>query len=338
MGSIPTPRIDKLKYFNSFLLMRIYVGTFNEEEADEVVNDLKKAGIGCDIRSYLNAFLEQEYFVEGYIKDLKEKYKEGFIAKVIRDAEKNIEIAREIFKEGMDIEDFDSNFLEKAVLDRKNYEEIEKTIKEIIGLSEEKMSIFSILSKHLDEKKDEIVKKIGEENFKKYMFHLLEEIDILADVHLLLRNNGIEYREGKMYGKINETPFIRRYFDVDEEEAKKFDLKEEYTIEVFKDVDVYANMLDVIYEMDRVRKLCKEKPNYGKFLFILSLVDEIIGKLKGKKLGIDELIEETEEIYREDEKTEENIFIEEEAIREILKVMEKAEIIKIKNEKVMLKE
>jgi hypothetical protein len=97
-------------------------------------------------------------------------------------------------------------------------------------------------------------------------------------------------------------------------------------------------MIDVIYEMDRVRKLCNEKPHYGKFLFILSLVDEIIGKLKGKKLSINEIIEELGEIYRKDEKTEEEIFIEEEAIREILKVMEKAEIIKIKNEKVMLKE
>ncbi|MBC7128930.1 MAG: hypothetical protein H5T45_04265 [Thermoplasmatales archaeon] len=317
--------------------MRIYIGTFNEKEADEVVDDLKKAGVGCDIRSYLNTLFELEYFVEGYIKDLKEKYKEGFVAKVISDAEKNIEIAREIFKEGMDTKYFDSIFLEKSVPERKNYEEIERAIKEIMGV-EEKMPIFSVLSKNLDEKKDEIAKKIGEENFKKYMLHLLKEIDILADVHLILGNNGIEYREGKMYGKINETPFIRRYFDVDEEEAKKLGLKKEYTIEVFKDVDVYANMVDVIYEVGRVRKLCNEKQRYGKLLFILSLVDEIIGKLKGKKLSINEIIEDLGEIYRKDEKMEEEIFIEEEAIREILKVMEKAEIIKIKNEKVMLKE
>ncbi|MBC7081103.1 MAG: hypothetical protein H5T44_02495 [Thermoplasmatales archaeon] len=315
--------------------MRVYVGTFIEDEIDEVMGDLRGAGVGCDIRNYLDATIELKYFVEGDIKELKEKYKEGIIAEAILDVEKKIEAAREIFKEGMEIEYFDNIFLEKFLPERKKYEEIKKSLN--IAEMPDGLSIIPWIAEQTEEKQKEIIEKLGEENFNKYILQWLKELDIIKDIHTLLINNGVEHREGKMYGKIADNLSIRRYFDVSDEEADKLGLKKEYTIEVFKNSDVYANMLDVLYEIDRVKKLCEEKPRYGKLFFMLTLVDEILGKLKGKKFGINEIVEEMMEIYRKDEEGEEEILIEEEAIKEILKVMEKAEIIKIKNEKVMPK-
>ena len=58
------------------MIMRIYVGSFDDEEAEKITEDLRKAGIKTELRHALNIDMKDSYYIKGKINELKEKYAE----------------------------------------------------------------------------------------------------------------------------------------------------------------------------------------------------------------------------------------------------------------------
>ncbi len=304
--------------------MRLYIGSYDESDVDAIMQDLRKAGVRVDLKPSLDTRHRVSYFIEGKLNDLKEKYKDDLTSKLLKELEDDFEKVKTIMKDGIDIRDFEEKFLDLKYPERKKYENIKKIMRE-------KFFEVDKIDKGIHE---EIIEKIGEEEFHEYLDQFYNEMNFMTFFHHILEENGIKYDDEneKMYGSLHENPHVKIYIDVDPEEAEEIGLEREFEALIDKNVDVYVNLIDVIHEIDKVEKLCKDKPEYSDLLFIASIIDSIASRIKGKK-DIDELIEEISSISRENE----NIHLTSSAIKDILKTMEKAEIIKIKNGKVMLR-
>ncbi len=291
--------------------MRLFVGSFEEDEVNEVVEDLRKAGVRSDLRHALNIDIEEKYYIEGKISELKEKYKEKKnVIEIINEVENYLEKARQMIEEGIDEKEFEEKFLNEVMPERKDFEDIRKEMR--------KGAI----------KYEEIIEKFGKEKTKEYLDQFMYEIKFMSMIHSLLEKNGIEYREGKMYGKIADDPYIKVYV-----EGETNELPHEMKIYITKNVDVYANLLDVLYEVDRVEKLAKEKNEYMPLLVVSTIVAKIMDGIKNK-MDLEELINASKYFKQNGDE----IFLTEDAVNEIIKTLEKGEIIRIKKGKVILKE
>lgn len=304
--------------------MRLYLGSYDEEELDVVMQDLRKAGIKTELRPSLDTHHRVNYFIEGKLNDLKEKYKDDLTSKILKEIEEDFEKARTLMKDGIDVRDFEEQFLDLRFPERKKYENIKKIIKEN----------FSDINVIDEDVYDKLIEKIDEKELNEYLDQFYNEMNFMTNFHHILEENGIKYDDenGKMYGSIYEDPHVKIYIDADPESAEKIGLEKEFETFIDKNIDVYVNLIDVIYEIDRVEKLCRDKPEYSELLFMANLIGRITKRIKGKK-DINELIEEISSISEKNE----NIYLTPSAIKDILKTMEKAEIIKIKNGKVMLR-
>jgi len=242
----------------------------------------------------------------------------------LKEIEEDFEKARTLMKDGIDVRDFEEQFLDLRFPERKKYENIKKIIKEN----------FSDINVIDEDVYDKLIEKIDEKELNEYLDQFYNEMNFMTNFHHILEENGIKYDDenGKMYGSIYEDPHVKIYIDADPESAEKIGLEKEFETFIDKNVDVYVNLIDVIYEIDRVEKLCRDKPEYSELLFMANLIGRITKRIKGKK-DINELIEEISSISEKNE----NIYLTPSAIKDILKTMEKAEIIKIKNGKVMLR-
>jgi len=291
--------------------MRVYVGTFGEKEANEVVEDLRKSGIRSELRHSLKIDIKQKYYVEGNLNELKEKYKEGKIGKVIKNIENYFEKARELIKDGIDTKEFEEAFLNSVLPERKEFEEIRKDFKE-----------------NMDEKGIEgLIKKYGKEKVNDFFDEEMYEIKFMPFIHSLLKENGIEYKDGKMYGKVAENPHVKVYVD------GEISLPYETKVYISKYVDVYANLMDIIYETDRLEKIVKEKPLYLPLLFASITIAKIMNEMENK-MELEQLIKKAKYFKQNGDE----IYLTDEAINEIIKTLEKGEIIRVKKGKIVLKE
>jgi len=290
--------------------MRLFVGSFDEEEVNEIVEDLRKAGVRSDLRHALDIAIEEKHYIEGKMSELKEKYKEKKnVIEILNEVENYLEKARQVIEEGIDAKEFEEKFLNEVMPERKDFEDIRKEI--VKGT-----------------KYEEIVEKFGKEKTEEYLDHFMYELKFMSMIHSLLEKNGVEYKDGKMYGKISEDPYIKVYVEGETE-----DLPHEMKIYITKNVDVYANLLDVLYEVDRVEKLVKEKNEYMPLLILSTIIAKIIDGIKNK-MDLKELINASRYFKQNGDE----IFLTEDAINEIIKTLEKGEIIRIKKGRVILKE
>lgn len=305
-------------------IMRLYIGSYDEDELDIVMQDLRKAGIKTELRPSLDVHHRVNYFIEGELNNLKKKYKDDLTSKILKEVEEDFERARVVMKDGIDIVDFEEQFLDLRYPERKRYKNIKKIMEEI-------SSDTNVIDEDVY---DKLIEKIDEKELNEYLDQFYNEMNFMTNFHNILEENGIKYdnENGKMHGSIYENPHVKIYIDADIENAEKIGLEKEFETFIDKNIDVYANLIDVIYEIDKVEKLCRDKPEYSELLFMANLIGRITKKIKGKK-DINELIEEISSISEKSE----NIYLTPSAIKDILKTMEKAEIIKIKNGKVMLR-
>ncbi|MCD6572884.1 MAG: hypothetical protein J7K95_02165 [Thermoplasmata archaeon] len=295
--------------------MRLYIGSFDEDEVNEVVEDLRKAGVRSELRHALNIEISEKYYLEGKISELKEKYKERKrVMKVIEGIEDYFEKARQIMKDGIETKEFEENFLNLVIPERKEFEEMKKEMEK---------------EKDLDKAYSELLKKFGEEKTDEFIDEIMYEFKLTSFFHSLLEKNGIEYREGKMYGKIAEDPYVKIYLEGDTPK----DLPHEMKVFIHKNVDLYANLLDVIYETNRIEKLAEEKKEYTPLLFAATIVAKIMDKIQNK-MEAEELIQKSMHFKENGDE----IILSEDAVKEIIKMLEKAEIIRVKKGKVILKE
>ncbi|KAA0001309.1 MAG: hypothetical protein FE048_05685 [Thermoplasmata archaeon] len=297
--------------------MRIYIGSFDDDEAEKVVEDLRKAGIKTELRHALNIDMKGSYYIQGRINELREKYKDKKVINMINKWENYVNKAREILRDGIDAKEFEEKFLDEVFPERKEDEKYKKVIKEMI-VGEE------------DEKKiDKIIEEIGRDKFDEIVDEIFDELQLISRLHSILKENGIRYENGKMYGNLHENPFVKIYVEAtDEEEGLDY----EYRVIIGKSVDVYANLVDIMYETKSLEKLSQENPLYSRLLFAADAMAMMLDKIEGK-IDIDEFIEKIKILKQNGNE----IRITKPAINEILKALEKAEIVKIKKGKIIPK-
>ena len=196
--------------------MRLYIGSYDEDKVDTVIQDLRKAGIKSELKPSLDAELQAFYFIEGKLGELKDKYKDDIISKKLKDIETKFDVARSIMKDGINVRDFEEIFLDKVLPERKKYEEIKKRLKE--GSNNKDRP---------DDKSSE--DEFDEKELNNFIDYFYEELELMSDFHSMLEMNGIRYDdEDKMYGKIDENPYIKMYIDVDGGQAEELELKKEF--------------------------------------------------------------------------------------------------------------
>ena len=293
--------------------MRLFIGSFAENVADRVIEDLRKGGVRAELRHslYINSMVR--YYIEGKIKELKEKYKEGEICELIKKWENYLQKVKEIYVDGMDEKEFRKKFLEVAMPESKKYDEIRELIEKDVDI-------------------EEIEEKFGKEKLDEFGKHFMEELNLVNQLHTILELNGIKYEKGKMRGKLPDEFTLKIYLDIEDEEAKEYNAKTEMKIFVDKKIDVYANLIDTIYEIRKIERLCQEKREYTPLLLIADIIWMVKDKIENK---IDLEKFKSKALHMEEGNKE--IIINENALLEILKTMEKAELIKIKKGKIVLK-
>ena len=106
------------------------------------------------------------------------------VIEILNEVENYLEKARQVIEEGIDAKEFEEKFLNEVMPERKDFEDIRKEI--VKGT-----------------KYEEIVEKFGKEKTEEYLDHFMYELKFMSMIHSLLEKNGVEYKDGKMYGKIS---------------------------------------------------------------------------------------------------------------------------------------
>ena len=303
--------------------MRVYIGTFDEKDAENVVRDMREAGIKTELRPFLDIQLKGRYFIKGKPNELKEKYSGTELEKIVTEWEKYMEKARKVMKEGIDEKEFEENFLDMIFS-----EEERKIKKEIDSILKEEKDIETRI-KLLNE----TIKGMDEEKKNEFASQFMRELQIMNQVHEMLSLNGIKYEKGKMYGEISENPLLLLNIDIDGEKAKTLNLEFTFDIQVDKGVSIYGNLMDIIYENKRLEELTDKTSKYIELTILSDVVSMIMEKINGR-MDIERFMEEV----REMEEKNHRIRLTNAAIEEIIKTLEKMDVIKIRKGKIWLKE
>jgi len=303
--------------------MKLYIGSFSQEEAQKLAKELRKVRINTELKPALIVEVKKLYYFEGKISELKKKYAGTEIEEIIKNWEEYISTIKTVLKDGIDKEEFEENFLNALIPERKELnmkELLKEKFGDKFGEVEEKNEL---LKKFIDE--------CGEEKFKKILEQLWMDYLIISDIKDFMELNGFDYGD-KIHGKIPDDPIIKDYVDIDDKKAEKLELKQMLDFLIDSQVDTYADFVDAFYKREKLKNLVKEKPELSDILMVADIIEIILDKVEGKK-DLDEIIKEIRNI-----KIKENeITLSEDAIKNILKELEKEEFIKIKKGKISLK-
>jgi len=307
--------------------MRVYIGSFSDDEAQELLKSLGKIGIKAELRPALYVDTSERYYIKGKMDELKEKYAGTILEEVLKKWDNYIKSARSIMEEGMKVKDFEEKFLDTVMPERKEIPSANELIEE--NLDKDKFE-------KADEKtKAELIldaiEKANKDKFGKAMEQFAKEFDLIVAIHGILELNEIRYDENdKMHGSLPENPMLKIY--VDSDDAEELDLEVEFHVRIEKNVDVYANYIDALFELKKLGELTDEKPEIFDLLIMADIAGMIVDKIEGK-IDLEEFIDGIKSL----EKNGDKIRITMEAIDEILKSLEKAEIIKIKKGKIFMR-
>ena len=307
--------------------MRVYIGSFSDDEAQELLKSLGKIGIKAELRPALYVDTSERYYIKGKMDELKEKYAGTILEEVLKKWDNYIKSARSIMEEGMKVKDFEEKFLDAVMPERKEIPSANELIEE--NLDKDKFE-------KADEKtKAELIldaiEKANKDKFGKAMEQFAKEFDLIVAIHGILELNEIRYDENDiMHGSLPENPMLKIY--VDSDDAEELDLEVEFHVRIEKNVDVYANYIDALFELKKLGELTDEKPEIFDLLIMADIAGMIVDKIEGK-IDLEEFIDGIKSL----EKNGDKIRITMEAIDEILKSLEKAEIIKIKKGKIFMR-
>lgn len=302
--------------------MRVYMGTFDEKDVEDVLNDMRGAKIKTELRPFLNVHLEGSYFMEGRLSELKEKYGDSELKEIVAKWEEYIEKAREVMKDGIEEKEFEENFLDMVFSEEER--KIKKKIDNILGEGKDVETRMKLLN--------DAIKEMGEEKMNEFASQFMREFQLMNGVHEMLSLNGIKYENEKMYGEIPEDPMLRINVEIDEKTAEKLNLEFTFDVYVDKRVSIYGNLMDIIYENKRLKELAMKMPDYMELPILSDIVNMMMEKIEGK-MDVERFIEEVREMEEEGH----HIRLTYAAIEEIIKTLEKMEFIKIKKGKIWLK-
>ena len=317
MNIIKTVKID-----DGIAFMRVYIGTFDEEDVEDVLKDMRGAKIKTELRPFLDVHLEGRYFMEGRLSELKEKYGDSELKEVVAKWEEYIKKAKEVMKDGIEEKEFEENFLDMVFSEEER--RVKKKIDNILKEGEDVETRMKLLN--------DAIKEMGKEKMDEFVNQFMRELQLMNGVHEILSLNGIKYENEKMYGEIPEDPMLRINVEIGEKMAEKLNLEFTFDVYVDKGVSIYGNLMDIIYENKRLKELADEMPEYIELVILSDIMGMMMEKIEGK-MDVERFIEEV----REMEEDGHHIRLTHAAIEEIIKTLEKMEFIKIKKGKIWLK-
>jgi hypothetical protein len=94
--------------------MKVRIGSFDEGYAMELVEALKSAGIGVEVRRFIDVDYHTAYFVEGRFSELKNKYEETELIDEIKRWKMYLDFARDV----KNFEELEKKILDELVPDR----------------------------------------------------------------------------------------------------------------------------------------------------------------------------------------------------------------------------
>lgn len=307
--------------------MKVYIGTFAEEELDEMIKDIRRNGIRTEIKPNLSVDIEPIYYIDGKISELKEKYKETELEYVMDKWENYVNVVKSVTEDGMEIKEFERKILDSLFPERKEIPDLREIIKEKmeeIKKTEELKEIHKIVK--------DALKKMNRESVEKAIEQFEKEMKTFSDIMHFLKINGISLDDEKLHGKIPENPLLKIEIDASPEEVKELDLKYKLIIRVEKVVDLYVDFMDFIYETKEMEELIKKYPRLVKAVVVSDIAGMFVEKIEGK-VDIKDFIEKNK--FIKDEENE--IMLTEDTIKEIISSLEREEIIKVKKDKIWLR-
>ena len=99
--------------------MKLYIGSFSQEEAQKLAKELRKVRINTELKPALIVEVKKLYYFEGKISELKKKYAGTEIEEIIKNWEEYISTIKTVLKDGIDKEEFEENFLNALIPERK---------------------------------------------------------------------------------------------------------------------------------------------------------------------------------------------------------------------------
>ncbi len=78
------------------MAMKVKIGSFDEESSSEIVKALKSAGVGVEVRRYVELMFFPMFFVEGRFSELRNKYEETELIDEIRKWKGYLDLAKEV--------------------------------------------------------------------------------------------------------------------------------------------------------------------------------------------------------------------------------------------------
>lgn len=290
------------------------MGTFNENGAERVAEDLKKAGVRTELRRALEIDVEGAYYIEGTLSTLKKHYADTELHDVVLEWETNLQHARSVMRDGITEQEFEEKVLDLVMPEREATKEIRERFAE--GFMKGDVQIF----------------EEDKEKWEECSMQMMKEMQFIWALSHILERNGIRYEHGAMFGKLPEDPHVKIKMDVPAERAEELGLKFLFDIALDVQVAVYAHALDIFYERGGLEKLCKEKPRYVELMMFADIANMMLDRIEGK-MEISTFVEHA--AAWEEEGNE--ITVQENAVHEILRMFEKAELVKIKKGKISLR-
>jgi len=300
--------------------MRVYIGTFGEEEIQGVLQDFREMNIRTEIKPFISVDLRGKYFIKGKLDEIKEKYKETELEKLIGEWEDYIRQAREVFKDGMKEREFEREML-RRIMPGKD-EMISSLFDSIRDANSEKVK-----------KLEDLMIGMKEEEVKEFFSSFGEAIRILGGLQKIFQINGIKYENEELHGVFPENPKILLYIEnVDGEKAEKLGLDFTFDTYIEKQIDIYANLQDLLYEEEKLKEKMEEKPEYLELAVFSDAIAMMMEKLNGK-MELEEFFSEVMDMEEENH----NIFVSPQAVETIIETLEKMEVVKIKKGKIWLR-
>ena len=302
--------------------MRVYLGTFGEEEVQRILQELRGAKIRVETKPSLNIRLRGRYFIKGKMDEIKKKYGESELKDMFQKWENYIEYVRDILKEGMEEMDFEKKLILKLMPDY-DKEMVEK--------------FFEVIKENKSERIEEFERMVigmEAEKMKDFLDRFGDAIKIVEGINEMLKLNGVKYEEGKIYGVLPDNPTLMLYVEgIDDKKAEELGI--EYTFDTYIDrqIDVYANLADIFYESEKLKNLAVKNPEYIELAVLSDVISMIIEKIEGR-MEMDEFFGKIMKIEEDNHK----VFLSPSAAEEIVEMLEKMEVLKVKKGRIWLNE
>lgn len=232
------------------------LGEYYEDEARDIADFLKDAGLKVDIRTFTSSNIEVFHYLEGRMSEIKAELDEERFQKYAR----FLEAFKRVLAKGATSE----NFREMLHLD------LDPEINE-------KRELFGQTIKGGDSTEEQEAKMQDSANIFK---DLMEVANAESFIDLVLERNDI--RIGDYIGAKLDDPIIRIFAEEDEDEESKF-AKTTTSFNIEPSAEIFVDEFSTVFSEDLDKEFKDEyEDEYSRLFFLGKLISELAESSSGK--------------------------------------------------------